>query len=178
MESAEYPETSTMSQPNKRKSRSEWNIHRRKNVKRQYISYHLEDTSLLACDTVSFGELIPDVSTHSGSRPGWLQFSATPCWNPQIPLRIIRLEPCFDIRYSSTGIRRQPWNSVTCALFQLTSSNLPCQLTYVSAGLCMWVHEGKGTVVSASTDLQSYYQLYQCHVFIPRWHDFWRKIQR
>jgi len=80
----------------------------------------------------------------------------------------------FDIRYSSRGIRRRPWNSVTCPLFLVASCHLPRRLTDVSAGLYMWVHEGKRSVISASTDLHSYYQLHQCRVLIHGWHDFLR----
>lgn len=83
----------------------------------------------------------------------------------------------FDICYSSTGIHHQPWNSVTRALFLVASCHRPRQLTSVSAGLYMWVHEGKWSVVSASTDLHIYYQLHQCRVFIQGWHDFWRQLK-
>jgi len=83
----------------------------------------------------------------------------------------------FDACYSSTDIRRQPWNSVTCALFLVASCRLPRQLTYVYEDLYTWVREDKRSVGSASTDLHSYHQLRQCRVFIPGWHDFLRQLK-
>ena len=80
-----------------------------------------------------FGEVIPDKSAPSGSRPSWLQSSAAPCWKPQIPLRIIRLEPYLTYALLAQVFNRQTWNSVTSDLFLPESRHLPPQLTYVSA---------------------------------------------
>jgi hypothetical protein len=82
----------------------------------------------------------------------------------------------FEICHTSRVIRRQPWNSVTCALFLLAPCHLSrqltlriCRLTYLGA----WT---KGSVVSASTDFQSSYQLHQCRVFFPSCHNFRRRL--